>query len=93
MIMGKIDVLFHEIISDKDMVDAFDYEPADYATIDKGVHSRNKYVKAIANMLLQYDKKVEEIKMDMRLKNQTGKVVIKDNILESIYRKLVKDME
>ena len=55
--MGKIDVLFHEIISDKDMVNAFDYEPDDYTKIDKGIQSRNKYVKAIANMLLQYDKK------------------------------------
>ena len=91
--MGKIDVLFHEIISDKDMVNAFDYEPDDYTKIDKGIQSRNKYVKAIANMLLQYDKKVEEVRMDMRLQNQTGKVVIKDNVFESIYRKLVKDME
>ena len=44
-------------------------------------------------MLLQYDKKVEEVRMDMRIKNTTGKVVIKDNVLESIYRKLVKDLE
>lgn len=91
--MGKIDIIFHEIISDEEMVNAFDYIPADYPTIDKGVKSRNKYVKAIANMLLQYDKKVEEVKMDMRIKNETGKVVIKDNIFESIYRKLIKDME
>jgi hypothetical protein len=44
-------------------------------------------------MLLQYDKKVEEVRMDLRIKNTTGKVVIKDNVLESIYRKLVKDLE
>ena len=91
--MGKVDIVFHEIISDEDMVSAFDYRPDDYPTIDKGVKSRNKYVKAIANMLLQYDKKVEEVKMDMRIKNETGKVVIKDNVFEAIYRKLIKDME
>ena len=91
--MGKIDVLFHEIISDKDMVNAFDYDPDDYTTIDKGIQSRNKYVKAIANMLRQYDKKVGGVRLDMRLRNQTGKVVVKDNIFESIYRKVVKDME
>ena len=51
--MGKIDIIFHEIISDEDMVNAFDYRPSDYPTIDRGVKSRNKYVKAIANMLLQ----------------------------------------
>ena len=44
-------------------------------------------------MLLQYDKKVEEVRMDMRIKNETGKVVIKDNVFEAIYRKFVKDME
>lgn len=91
--MGKIDVIFHEIISDEDMVNAFDYKPSDFPTIDRGVKSRNKYVKAIATMLLQYDKKVEEVRMDMRIKNQTGKVVMKENVFESIYRKLVKDME
>ena len=91
--MGKIDVIFHEIISDNDMVNAFGYNPLDYRTIDKGLRSRNKYIKSIANMLLQYDKKVEEVKMDMRLKNETGKVVIKDNVFETIYRKFVKDME
>lgn len=91
--MGKIDVIFHEIISNENMVEAFDYEPSDYQTIDRGVKSRNKYVKAIANMLLQYDKKVEEVKMDMRIKNESGKVVIKENVFEAIYRKFVKDME
>ena len=29
----------------------------------------------------------------MRIKNQTGKVVMKENVFESIYRKFVKDME
>lgn len=91
--MAKIDTIFHAIISDEDMVSAFDYKPADYPTIEKGVKSRNKYIKSIANMLLQYDKKVEEVKMDMRIKNETGKVVIKDNVFEIIYRKLIKDME
>lgn len=51
------------------MVDEFAYKPSVYPTIDRGVKSRNKYVKAIANMLLQYDKKVEEVRMDMRIKN------------------------
>lgn len=91
--MAKIDVIFHEIISDEEMVSAFEYNPNDYPTIDRGVKSRNKYVKAIANMLLQYDKKVEEVRMDMRIRNQTGKVVMKENVFEAIYRKLVKDME
>ncbi len=91
--MGKIDVIFHEIISDENMATSFGYQPADYTSIEKGMKSRNKYVKSIANMLLQFDKKVEEVKMDMRLKNETGKIVIKENVLEAIYRRLVKDME
>ena len=91
--MGKIDIIFHEIISDEDMVNAFDYRPSDYPTIDRGVKSRNKYVKAIANMIKKKKKKVEEVRMDMRIKNETGKVVIKDNVFEAIYRKFVKDME
>ena len=91
--MAKLDTLFQEIMSDEDMMAEFGYTPADYASIERGSKSRNKYVKAIANMLLQYDKKVEEVRMDMRIKNTTGKVVIKDNVLESIYRKLVKDLE
>lgn len=91
--MGKIDIIFHEIISDEDMINTFGYLPSEYQTIEKGVKSDNKYIKAIANMLLQYDKKVEEIKMDMRIKNQTGKVLVSENILEAVYRKLVKDME
>ncbi len=91
--MAKLDTLFHEIMSDENMIAEFGYASTDYSSIDRGTKSRNKYVKAIANMLLQYDKKVEEVKMDMRIKNTTGKVVIKENVLESIYRKLVKDLE
>lgn len=91
--MGKIDIIFHEIISDEEMVSAFGYNPSDYSTIDRGVKSSNKYVRTIANMLLQYDKKVEEVRMDMRIRNQTGKIVLKDNVFETIYRKFVKDLE
>ena len=44
-------------------------------------------------MLLAYDKKVEEVSMDMRIKGQTGKVVIDESVKDSIYRRLVKDLE
>ena len=64
-----------------------------FSTILKLQRKPEKKVQAIANMLLQYDKKVEEVRMDMRIKNETGKVVIKDNVFEAIYRKFVKDME
>lgn len=91
--MSKIDTIFYEIISNEEMVSAFEYRPSDYPTIAKGCKALNKYVKAIANMLLAYDKKVEEVSMDMRIKGQTGKVVIDESVKDSIYRRLVKDLE
>lgn len=91
--MSKIDTIFHEIISYEEMKNKFDYNPNDYLTISQGIKSSNKYVKALANMLLQYDNIVEEKKMNMRLTNKTGNVVIEESVMESIYRKFVKDLE
>lgn len=91
--MSKIDTIFKEIISDKELVEAFGYNPSAYTSIAQGSKSTNKYVRAIANMLIAYDKKVEEVGMDMRIKGQTGKIVIEDNVKDSIYRRLVKDLE
>lgn len=91
--MSKIDTIFHEIISYEEMSSKFDYNPNDYQTISQGTKSSNKYVRALANILLQYDNIVEKTKMDMRLANKSGKIVIEDNVMESIYRKFVKELE
>ena len=88
--MAKIDTIFHEIISDPEMVSTFDYKPDDYPTLAK---SSNKYVKAIANMLLTYDKKVEEIAMNMRIRGISGQIVVDESVKDSVYRKFVKDLE
>lgn len=91
--MAKIDTIFHEIISDPEMVSTFDYMPDDYPTLAKGAKSSNKYVKAIANMLLTYDKKVEEIAMNMRIRGISGQIVVDESVKDSVYRKFVKDLE
>lgn len=91
--MSKIDVLFKEIISYEEMAQKFDYKPEDYQTISQGEMSKNRYLRAIARMLLLFTQEVDSEKMDMRLHNKTGKVVIDPKKLDSIYRKLVKDLE
>ena len=91
--MAKIDTIFHEIISDPEMVSTFDYKPDDYPILAKGAKSSNKYVKAIANMLLTYDKKVEEIAMNMRIRGISGQIVVDESVKDSVYRKFVKDLE
>lgn len=91
--MGKLDTMFHEIISYDEFVEKYDYNPDDYQKISVGCNSSNQYVRAIANMLLDLDKLVEDKKMDMRIKHQTGKVVIDQSAWDAIYRKLNKNLE
>ena len=44
-------------------------------------------------MLLTYDKKVEEIAMNMRIRGTSGQIVVDDSVKDSVYRKFVKDLE
>lgn len=90
--MGKIDIMFHEIISSDKLVNEYGYNPDKYESISQGCKSENKYVRTIANMLLALDKNIESQKMDMRIRNKTGKVVLSQSVWDSIYRKLVKDL-
>ena len=91
--MSKIDDLFIGIISYKEMASQFDYNPSDYSTITQGEKSENKYVRAIARMLIQYDKEIVSERMNMRIKNLSGPVHITKEKVESIYKKLVKELE
>lgn len=91
--MSKIDELFHGIISFEEMASKFEYNPDDYPTIAKGEKSTNKYVRAIAKMLIQYDKEIVSERMAMRIKNLSGTVHVPQEKIKTIYNKLAKELE
>ena len=77
--MSKIDNIFVKIISDEAICKEYGInDPQKYQNIAQGLKSLNGYVVAIATVLQQIDKLVEEQKMDMRIRGIQGAVVLKE---------------
>ena len=92
--MSKIDNVFVKIISDEAICKEYGINaPQKYQNIAQGLKSSNGYVVAIATVLQQIDKLVEEQKMDMRIRGIQGAVVLKEAELKSVYKKIVTLLE
>jgi hypothetical protein len=58
------------------------------------MRSTNGYVVAIATALDQINKTVEDYRMDMKIRNQSGPInELKDGDSKSIYRKIITLLE
>lgn len=90
--MNKVDNMFLKIISDKRLADAFDFDPSSYRSLDEGKRAVNPYVKAIAEMVDMLNKRISEIKSDMRIRNRVGPVIMNESEYQTIYKKIVSSL-
>lgn len=93
--MSKTDNLFRKILEDENLQREYDIADAGrYQNIATGMKSSNGYVVAIATALDQINKTVEEYRMDMKIRNQSGPInELKDGDAKSIYRKIITLLE
>ncbi len=90
--MNKVDNMFLRIISDERLASTFDIVPSKYRSLDEGKRAINPHVKAIAEMVDQLNKKINEVKSDMRVRNKVGPVVLTDSDINSIYKKVLSSL-
>lgn len=87
--MNKVDYIFLKIISDERLASTFDIIPSKYQSLNEGKKALNPYVKAIAEIVDQLNRKISEVKSDMRIRNEVGPVVLTDSDFKPIYNKVL----
>jgi len=87
--MNKVDYMFLKIISDERLASTFDIIPSKYQSLNEGKKALNPYVKAIAEIVDQLNRKISEVKSDMRIRNEVGPVVLTDSDFKPIYNKVL----
>lgn len=90
--VNKADNIFLKVISDEYLASTFNLEPQRYRSIDEGKRSLNPYVKAIAEIIDQLNKKISSAKSEMHIRNQVGPVVLDESEFSSIYKKIVSSL-
>ncbi len=90
--MNKVDNMFLKIISDERFASTFDVAPSKYRSLDEGKRALNPHVKAVAEMVDQLNKKINEAKSDMRIRNKVGPVVFTEADFKPIYNKAVSSL-
>lgn len=89
---NRNDIIFRKIINNERLDNAFDITPSKYPSIDMGRRALQPEVKAIAEIIHDLSNQIEQIKADMRVRNQSGTVVIDQSTLQSLYRKVVSTL-
>ena len=90
--MNKVDNMFLKIISDERFASTFDVVPLKYRSLDEGKRALNPHVKAVAEMVDQLNKKINDVKSDMRIRNKVGPVVFTEADFKPIYNKAVSSL-
>ena len=92
--MSKIDNIFAKVISNPQICKEFGItDPDRYDNIAAGIKSSNGYVSAIATILKEVSFAYETQRQDMALRRKEGVVMLQDNDMKSIYRKIVAILE
>lgn len=81
--------MFLKIISDERLASTFDIIPSKYPSLNEGKKALNPYVKAIAEIVDQLNRKISEVKSDMRIRNEVRPVVLTDSDFKPIYNKVL----
>lgn len=89
---NKADNIFVKVISDEYLASTFNIEPHKYHSLDEGKRALNPYVKAIAEIIDQLNKRISNAKSEMRIRNQAGPVVLDESEFSSIYKKVVSSL-
>lgn len=92
--MSKLDNIFIKVVSNPQICNEYSItDPERYTSIAAGLKSPNGYVVAIATILKEVGTAYEKQKSDMAIRRKEGTVILQENDLRSIYRKIVSILE
>ena len=92
--MSKIDNLFAKVVSDPAFCREYGVtNPEKYDNIAIGLTSNNGYVVAVATALKEISFTYERQVADMRIRGKEGTVVLQDNDMRTLYKKIVTILE
>lgn len=92
--MSKLDNIFIKVVSNPQICNEYSItNPERYTSIAAGLKSSNGYVVAIATLLKEVGGAYEKQKSDMAIRRKDGAVIIQENDLRSIYRKIIGILE
>ncbi|MFA7136741.1 MAG: hypothetical protein WC125_12915 [Bacteroidales bacterium] len=92
--MSKTDNIFAKVISNPAICKEYGItDPERYDNIALGLKSSNGYVQAIAQILKEVSFTYESKRQDMAIRHKEGTVVLEENEMKSIYRKIVGILE
>lgn len=92
--MSKIDNLFAKVVSDPAFCREYGVaNPEMYDNIAIGLKSNNGYVVAVATALKEVSFTYDSQVADMRIRGKDGVVVLQDNDMRTIYKKIVTILE
>ena len=87
--MEKVDNLFLKVINDERLIATYDIVPTKYACLEDGKKALHPQVRAIAEAISLLNKKINEVKSDMRIRNKVGPVDLDEADYQPIYKKIV----
>ena len=87
--MGKADKIFLKIINDERLASYLDIVPSKYRSLDEGKKTINPHVRAIAEIIDMLNKKINDVKSDMKVRNKVGPVLLDEACFDTIYKKVL----
>lgn len=90
--MAKSDLIFQKIISNERFADAYNITATKYQSLDSGRRALQPEVRAVAEIVHDLNIQIDQKKSDMRIRKQSGPVVIDASFFQTLYRKIVSSL-
>lgn len=90
--MAKNDLIFQKIISNERFADAYNITTTKYQNLDSGRRALQPEVRAVAEIVHDLNIQIDQKKSDMRIRKQSGPVVIDVSFFQTLYRKIVSSL-
>lgn len=92
--MSKTDNIFARVISNTAICREYGItDPERYDNIAAGLKSTNGYVQAIATLIKEVYYTHETKRQEMSIRHKEGAVVLEENDMKSIYKKIISILE
>lgn len=91
--MTKLDNIFLRVISNPKLCEEFQVDPAEFSNINEGLLSNDPHVHTIAQMLVDIDAKVSEMKSSDLFGPKETPLELSDTQKSTIYKRVLQSLK
>lgn len=91
--MTKIDNIFLRVISNPKLCEEFEIDPSNFTNISEGLVSDDPHVHTIAQMLVDIDSKISEIKSSDLFGPKEHAIELTDTQKSTIYKRVLQSLK